>query len=283
MSSYKIKKIVTNNLIRGIDRNSNHVILLGKGIGYNKKTNDIISSSIVEQVYTLVNEKEVKIYDELITTTSPKLVELSNQIITFIQSNFDTRLDEHIHTALTDHFSFLVKRSVIGVPLKIENNYEIESLYPKETTVARKALEMLKDQLNIIIPEGETFLLAMHIISSLNSQSIESVQRLSIIVDKIIKLIECESGLLIDKKSLNYARLCIHLRFLIERIERNEPLTIPNEILKIIKNDYPHCYSLSWRIAKFIQQNMNKYIPETEIVSLCLHLYRFMYYDDMIL
>lgn len=276
MACYTIKKVITNNLVRAIDSLSNEVILAGKGIGFKRKTNDLLPENYVEKVYVLSDEKERKNYDELVQTVSPQLVEFTNHIISYIQSNYTQKLNEHIHIALTDHIGFMLKRIKMGIVFENPVDFEAETLYPKETKIARRIVEMIESELHIEVPKGEVFLIAMHIMSAVSNQSLSRLRQMADIINTLISVIEIDTNSYINRNDLNYSRLCIHLRFLLERLERGEELVLPEEIKKTIKREYPDCYNLSYKLSRIIQQNLHKNVKENEVICLSIHLYRFI-------
>jgi transcriptional antiterminator len=277
MTSYKIVKPITNNIIRALDINDHEVILIGKGIGFNRKKNDVISSTSVENIFTLLDTKEQSLYTNLIKTTSPKLIELANDMIIYIQSQVEKPLNEHIHVALTDHIAFLVRRCKMGIPIANPFSLETSTLYPKETRIAAEVVQRLSDELNLQIPSGEIGFITLHIITALSEQTLEKIQRESYLVTKLIAIIENQAKEPLDHESLNYTRLVTHIRFIIERVQRDEILDAPDELVDSIRKAYPECYSLAFKLIKSLQQELNKTIAMSEVFYLSLHLYRFIH------
>lgn len=275
MSTYKISKVITNNLVRARDYYNTEVILSGKGIGFKKTTNDLIPSDSVENVFVLRNPRESFLYDQLISTTSPKLLEISNSIIKYIQSNFEKDMNEHIHVSLSDHISFLVRRHKMGVSILNPFMKETGILYPKETAIAKQVLQMLNRELNLNIPESECSFIILHIISATSDKTLTDIQHTNQIINTLMDVLEKHLNVVLDRTTLNYARLVTHLRFMIERVERNEELSFPEEMFDLIKTNYSYCYSLAWKLSKIVQHELKKEISEAEIICISIHLYRF--------
>lgn len=275
MATYKVVKAITNNMVRAISQDKKNVILTGNGIGFKRKQNDIISDCHIEQVYTLYDEQEAEKYDMLVETSSPKLLEISNRLISYIQSNYEQKMNEHIHVALSDHICFLIKRCKMNASIGIPIDFETEALYPKETEIARNVVKKLEGELDLEIPSGEVFLIALHIISALDDHNLEYLQKTLNLIEKLTKVIEYEYQISIDRHELNYSRLCIHLKFLIERAIKQKKLDMSAEICQIIRANYPECYGLSWLLVRIIQEEMGVQIDEMEVIYLSLHMYRF--------
>lgn len=274
-TSYKIKKVITNNILRAVDFNDQEVILIGKGIGYQRKAADIISSNSVENIFVLKDKQEKELYNQLLQTTSPKLINIANMIVDYIQNHVDKPLNEHIHIALTDHIAFLVRRCKMGIPVENPFIYETECLYPKEMEIAQHVIKMLSEQLNVEIPNGEVGFITLHIVSSMTNETITNMQKVTLLINKLTDIIEQHLPYTIDRKSLNYTRLVTHLRFAVERILRGEVMKTPDEFDEILKNKYPQCYALAWKLVKIMQNELKKEVNGSEAIYLSLHLYRF--------
>ncbi|MBQ9328872.1 MAG: transcription antiterminator [Solobacterium sp.] len=274
-TSYRVVKTISNNLVRARDVNDRDVFLTGKGIGFGKKQNDIISNEHVESVFSLETKKEQSLYEELLNTTSPALIEVANEVISYIQSQFTTPLNEHIHVALTDHIAFMVRRCKMGIP--IENPFSIEtaSLYPRETEVAKHAVEILEEKLRLNIPSDEIGFITLHIITSLSEKTFHKIQQETALLDKLISIIESQFQISVKTDDLNYSRLVTHIRFLLERQDRNEFLTAPVEMMEHVRTYYPICYTVAYKLVKTIEQYTGSSVPDNEIFYLALHVYRF--------
>lgn len=274
-TSYKITKVITNNVIRARDLNDKEVFLTGKGIGFHRTKGDIVSSNSIENLFVLENNIEQKNYSELLLNTSPRIIDFSNEIITFIQSKVDKKINEHIHFALTDHIAFLVRRCKLGIPIENPNMIETEIFYPKETEIAKEVVNKIKNELNINVSDGEVSFITLHIVSSITNKSMSDTKKLTNLLKTLTSIVEDYTLTPIDIKSLNYARLVSHLQFLIERTKRNEIFEIPSKVEKTIQTDYPQCYDLSYKLIKIIEKEINLKIEKNEIAYLAIHLYRF--------
>lgn len=273
-TSYKVIKTITNNIVHAADINDNEVILIGKGVGFKKSSNDIISSINVESTFILKNEEETSLYKQLLLTTSPKLIDISAEIIDYIQQNTDKPLNEHIHIALTDHLAFLVRRCKMGIPIDNPFVYETNNLYPKETRIAKEVIRMLEDKLSLDIPSSEVGFITLHIISSVSNQHISEIQLSNILINNLIKVIEKQIESPINRESLIYSRLITHLRFTIERINRREVMKTPLEFENLVETTCPECYALSLKLISIMQNELNKPVDKTEAIYLALHIYQ---------
>ncbi len=273
-TAYKIIKVITNNIVRAQDINGSEVILIGKGIGFGKHAHDLVSSCSVENTFILKDKKETSLYKQILQTTSPKLIELSNEIILYIQQRTNKPLNEHIHIALTDHITFLVRRCKMGVPIDNPFIYETNNLYPKETQLAREIIQILEDRLNLKIPDSEVGFITLHIISSITNMHISDIQISNALISDLIKIIERQIESPINRQTLVFSRLVTHLRFAIERINRGEVMKTPLEFESLVESTYPKCYALALKLTAVMQNELKKSVDKTEAIYLALHIYQ---------
>lgn len=275
METYTAKEIITNNIVRAVNNMGDNVILIGKGIGFKKHENDVISPSGVNNIYTIKDKQETSLYNQLLKTTSPKLVDITNDCIDYIQNHVNQSLNEHIHVALTDHIAFMVRRCKMNLPILNPFEVEINGIYPNEYKIAQNVVNYLSEELSLFIPKSEISFITLHIVSSLNNDSLVNTNKHTALIMKILNLIEQDFSIKLQHSDLNFIRLITHIRFSIERIERNEKLEVPKEMEELIKDKYKELYTLAYKIVKIMQNELNKSIDQAEVIYFTMHLYRF--------
>ncbi|MFC0187971.1 glucose PTS transporter transcription antiterminator GlcT [Fictibacillus aquaticus] len=272
--SLLIKKILNNNALIVTDNSQKESVVIGKGIGFGKKTGDLIQTSSADKWFVLKDEKEQEHYKQLLHSVDEKIIDVMNDVITHIQKRSGSDLDEHIHIALTDHIGFAIKRLEQGLDIKNPFLVETQTMYPMEYTIAEEAVEMINKHLSIHLPEGEIGFVALHIHSAITKRTIHLINRNSSLVAKLISLVSSGLDIEIDPKSINYLRLVRHLRHAIERIEQGEIVENQDKLANVLKEEYPLCYNLAWKLIKVMQNDLQKPVPNAEAVYLTMHLQR---------
>ncbi|UII56323.1 PRD domain-containing protein [Cytobacillus spongiae] len=274
MANVQIKKTLNNNVLIGQHANLGEVVLIGKGIGFSRKTGELIDETAVEKLFVLTNEKEQQNYIKLLPFLDNDLLEVIISAIELIKRRTKSKLNEHIHVALTDHLMFAVTRLSKGMELKNPFLIETKTLYPLEFEVAREVVELIESKTGIHLPEGEIGFIALHIHSAVMNKNLSEVNQHSQLVTHLLDLVEEQFKIKIDKESIDYMRLVRHLRFTIERVNRNEKVEEPEKIADLLKEEYPLCYNLSWKLIKVMQQTLKKPVFDAEAVYLTMHLQR---------
>ncbi|WP_110111705.1 transcription antiterminator [Bacillus sp. CGMCC 1.16541] len=272
--SFFIKKVLNNNVLIATHHMYNEVVLIGKGIGFNKKKDDCIDSSDVEKMFLLKNEQEQEQYKQLLTQIDESFVELMNDIISYIQEHVQTSLNEHIHIALTDHIAFAIKRFQQGMDFRNPFLIETKALYPKEYVIATEVIHMIKKEMGVELPEGEIGFIALHIHSAITQKNISEVNEHSSLIQTIIQVIQDSFKVTLDKESVHYMRLIRHLHFAIDRVKTGEEIEEPKKLALLLKEEYPLCYNVAWKVVKVMQQALRLPVYEAEAVYLTMHLQR---------
>lgn len=272
MKSYLVKKTFNNNAVL-VSLGQNEYILIGKGIGFNKKKGSILlESNLIENVFIQVDESNKNQYEHLLETTDEKIVRIVEEIVSMAEKELGETLHVNIHFGLIDHINFALSRIREGIEIVNPFLLETRMLYKKEFAIAEKAVEILKEQMNIEIPESEIGFITFHIhggrMGGKKSDSLSYVKAIS----QVVPYIEDKLGLTLEENSFDSVRLVSHLRGLIERCVKNE--TIENLLLDKMKKDFPFEYKISENIGLLLKKNIGIVVPENEIGYIALHLYK---------
>ncbi|WP_027624132.1 glucose PTS transporter transcription antiterminator GlcT [Clostridium lundense] len=274
ISNYRVIKVFNNNVLL-VKQNDVEKILFYKGIGFGKHTGDIIPSETkVDKIFVIENKDNYKNFKELISRTDSNIVGLCEEVISMISDSLGEQLNEKIHVSLTDHISYTIIRLMNND--EIENPFlvETETLYKKEFEIARKAVSMLENRLNITIPDGEIGFITLHIHSARNQGKLSNTLKYTFLCNTIIEFVEDELDIEIDRQSLDYARFLTHIRFAIERILNDTP--IKNDLLPTIKKQYAASYKLAEKVSKIIEDELYLKVVEDETAYISIHMEKFM-------
>lgn len=270
----QIKKILNNNVIIADHPTYQEVVIIGKGIGFNRKSKEVMSLDAVEKMFILKNEKEKQQYEQLVLQIDEKLIEVMNEVIHYIMKQSQKPLNEHIHIALTDHIAFAIKRLCKQVEVYNPFLLETRELYQDEYKLAEHVIQTINEKMQVQLPEAEIGFIALHIHSAMTNRDLASINEHSRLITNIIGLIEKQMKIKLDKSCIAYSRLIRHLRFAIERVHKGEQIAEVVKIAELLKQEYPEMYSLAWTIIKFMQKQLNVPVYDAEATYLTIHLER---------
>ncbi|MDP4085807.1 MAG: PRD domain-containing protein [Bacillota bacterium] len=274
MAEFQIEKILNNNVLIADHPSYEEVVLIGKGIGFGRKSGDSIDSANAEKLFVLKSEKEQENYLKLLPFIDDDLQEVIISAIELIKDRIHASLNEHIHVALTDHLMIAISRMSHGMEIKNPFLIETKTLYRHEYEIASEVVDLIYDKTGIKLPAGEIGFIALHIHSSITNKTLSDVNQHSQLVGKLVDIIEEQLGIEIDRESIDYMRLVRHIRYTIERVIRDERVQEPDKISSLLKEEYPVCYNLSWKLIKVMQQTLRKKVFDAEAVYLTMHLQR---------
>ncbi|MEH7107865.1 PRD domain-containing protein [Bacillus sp. JJ1764] len=267
----KIKKILNNNAVVIIDQNEEK-IAVGAGIAYQKKKNDIINPTKIEKLFVM---KEKERFQQLLQQIPEEHFELSEEIISYAEEILQTKLNEHIHIALTDHLSFAIERVSDGIHVKNKLFHEIKMLYKKEFDIGLWAIQHIEQKTKLKLPVDEAAYIALHLhTAKLQGGDIKQTLRQTAILRDMIQTIKDFLGTDIDENDLSYQRLISHLRFTLTRAYNHTAPTMDDEMLKMIVEKFPNSYSCAKRISMNLSSQHNIHLPEFELGFVTLHIER---------
>lgn len=274
LKTMEVVKVLNNNVIIAAHPDYEEVVIIGKGIGFNRKAKDLIVADAVEKMFILTNQKEKEQYKQLIPYVGEKLIEVMNEVIYYITEHAGQPLNQHIHIALTDHISFAIKRSEQNVRIHNPFLLETKELYPNEYKMAEHVISTINARMGVRLQPDEIGFVTLHIRSAITNQDISEVRAHSHLIADLVNIIEDHLKIKLKKDSLNFSRLVSHLRFAIERVRRDEKVVEVNKLDELLKNEYPEMYSLAWTIMKVMQNRLHKPVYDAEAVYLTMHLQR---------
>ncbi|MDD3403925.1 MAG: PRD domain-containing protein, partial [Hespellia sp.] len=79
----------------------------------------------------------------------------------------------------------------------------------------------------------------------------------------------------IDKTSIHYSRMVVHLQFFLQRLLQNEMLqSNDRELYHFLKRNVPHSVECACKISDYVKQRVKQTLSIEEIVYLATHISR---------
>lgn len=270
---YKIIKVLNNNTILASNE-TEEVIIMHKGIGFSKKTDDFIEVPRNAKKYLMQKAYQARRgANEIINYIDPIYLEIASEIIKLTIDRFK-KVDNDILLPLADHIYFSIKRMDENIMPSNPFVNDIRLLFPDEYEVALKGREIIEKYVSRTINDDEVGFITLHIHSAISSNQVaESMEATRIVHESIVKL-ENDLKIVIDVQSVSYARLMNHIKFLILRLNKNEELQM--DISEFTKDKFPFAYEQASNMCDALSKVLKKKLPETEVGYLALHLERIL-------
>lgn len=268
-----IRKIFNNNVVLAMGEDENELVLMGRGIAFQKKAGDFIDESKVNKVFVQSLSNKLT---ELLKDVSQNHLDLADEIIQNAKSQLSAKLSDYIYLTLTDHLDFAITRIQQGQIMRNPLLWEVRKIYPKEYKIGLQAVQMVKEKLGVILPEDEAGSIALHLVNAQNgSQEMDQTIQVTEIVHDILKIVNYHYGVDLDEDSLNYSRFVVHLRFFSQRLLENcINLDENNDLFEVVKEKYPQAYSCVEIIDGYVRKTTDMSLSISEMVYLMLHIYR---------
>lgn len=248
--SFEVIKPFNHNVVFCNSRKKKReCIIIGKGIGFGIKKGGVIKNNKnIEKVFFLMEENNIEKFSRLAEKVDANIVGVTEEVIALISRSFSQELNEMLHITLLDHINFALKRLSSNIQMKKPFLFEIKLLYKDEFLVAEQSLKIINEKLDVNLIDDEVGFIAMHIHAALNNKSISNASLNTSIISDAVAYIEDTLGVTMNKDSLQYTRLIVHLRFAIDRAIKN--INIKNLVLSDIKEKYKNSYDVSVNLAK---------------------------------
>lgn len=270
----KVIKKINNNVAACLDTNGHELIAFGKGIGFPAMPYDITDLSSISMTFYKMDKSFYKLLEEI----PEEVFELSAIIVKKAQMTLNCNLNPNLLPGLADHINFALKRMEKFKEMKMLFSYDVENLYPEETSLGRYAVKLVEKNLLVKLPESEITNIAMHFVNA-EEENISEVTALDAeqLIEEITGIIERELETKIDRKRFNYNRFVIHLRYYLKRIEEKKQFLDDNGVLfRAMKEESPKIYECAVRISVMIDERLNSQITEDEILYLMIHINRIL-------
>ena len=227
-----IKKIFNNNAVVAKDSANREVVAMGCGIAFKMSVGEILDQSKVEKTFILKEKEASERFKLLLEDVEPDVVSLCYDIIEYAKNILNGSLNDYIYVTLTDHIYNVLKLQKEGFNRPNVIIWEIKKFYPKEYAVGQKALEFIKDELEVELPEDEAGNIALHLINAQvnkNSDKVQDVAKQAKMVQDILNIVRYTYNISLDEKSLSYERFVTHLRFFFQRLNRKDKIEPKND------------------------------------------------------
>ncbi len=207
-------KIFNNNAVSTVMPDGREAIVLGRGIGFNKRPGDRISEELVEKVYYVQDEMQTK-FLQMLQDVRPDVMEAAERIIAAAETD-GFSMSNQATISLIDHISFAIERQSSGVSLPNLLLSETRLLYRREFDLGRRSLDIIRECCGVSLPEDEAGYIALHLISiSVDQNAAYDILKF---VKGTLDIIKETYGVTLDADSLDTMRLITHLKFLAQRI-----------------------------------------------------------------
>lgn len=275
----RIQKTFNNNIISAVDEQGKEMVIIGNGVGFSKKSGDMVDRSTISKIYYCVENLQEERMIKILKDIPIELILITDKMIEMAQTVLNKKLNPMLAVTLADHLHFAIQRTNKHVVIPSPLGHEIKYIYPKEYEVGMKALEYIKKELKIILPKEEIIFVALHFVNSQTDYNdISDTLKLSRILQDVVQVVKDDLKIKMDESSTTYCRFVVHLRFFVTRQLSMEHMIDDDviEMYDMVKTKYDKAYHCVQKINKKLKEEYNIVYSDTEELYLMLHIQRLL-------
>lgn len=270
-----IDKVFNNNVVQVRNDKGEEEIIMGRGLGFQKKPEDLVDDSLVEKRFTLQDSSLINDLTSVYQNLSLKEIETVTAIIEHGQEVLDTVYDMALYISLADHLHYTFERLENGLIINNPLSWEIRKFFPKEFQVARDGIAIVKEMMDIDLPEDEVASLALHFINAQKDVgAIESGQQIAKIVTNILDIVRFHYGKISEADMVSYNRFVTHIQYFAQRVINGLVQGANDSFLfEQVKLNYPQAFTCTEKIKSFVETSYDFPMSKDEQVYLTIHIH----------
>ncbi|MHC5374107.1 PRD domain-containing protein [Enterococcus sp. LJL120] len=272
-------KKINNNVALVEDDNHKEYIILGNGIGFNKKAGDAVDESLIEKKFIADQEPGASYtaIAQAVNEIDPKILAVTTKITGLADQEMGTTFPTTNFFALADHLQYAIVRGATVADAEDFTRIEIKKFYPKEYQLAKETIALVKTETGVQLPPAEEVYLTYHFLNaSSNFSKADEAANMTAIIQRILDIISYHLHLELKEDSLSYSRFITHLRYFILRKinhEENDVLQASG-ILDVVKEKYKKSYQAALKVSQYLAAEKSWQLSEDEMLYLTLHIQR---------
>lgn len=274
----KIEKVFNNNIVQILGINNEEIIVMGKGLGFQKKPGDEVNQDLIEKRFILQNTDT-----DMVGELSRVYVDLDSEEIDLVleiihqgQEKLGQTFDISLYIALADHLHYTIQRTREGLTLQNPLAWEVRKFYPEEFQLGKDTIELVKEKMTLQLADDEAASIALHFINAQKDGGLLEKNRLiSKIVSDILEIVRLHFGEVRDEESISYNRFITHVQYFAQRVA-NGLVQGKNDafLYEQVKENYPHAFACTEKIKSYVESAYDFAMSRDEQVYLTIHIQR---------
>lgn len=270
----KVAKILNNNVVIVLDAHQREQVVMGRGLGFQKRPGDTLDEALIEKVFALQNNSLMAHLIALLNQIPPEVMIACDRIIELARGRLGP-LQESLYITLTDHCHCAIERQKQGITLRNVMQWEIKRLYPKEFHLGLEALDIIKTRLGITLTEDEAGFIALHLVTGQMHNEMPEVMHITRVMQEILNIVKYQLRLEYDQESLSYQRFVTHLKFFAQRMLNHRSVVDDDVTLhKAVQTNYPQAWRCALKIGEHLVQRYHCELTTEEVMFLTFHIER---------
>ncbi|MFB1114709.1 transcriptional antiterminator BglG [Dickeya dadantii] len=271
----KIAKILNNNVVTVMDEQNNEQVVMGRGLGFKKRSGDTVDAALIEKIFSLRSSELTARLSDVLERIPLEVVTTADRIIALAKEKLSGNLQNSLYISLTDHCHFAIERHRQGVDIRNGLQWEVKRLYQKEFAIGLDALDIIHRRLGVRLPEDEAGFIALHLVNAQLDSHMPEVMRITRVMQEILNIVKYQLNLDYNEQAFSYHRFVTHLKFFAQRLLGRTPVFSEDESLHdVVKEKYTLAYHCAEKIQDHIMLNYDYTLTKEELMFLAIHIER---------
>ena len=273
----RVEKTINNNIVVSSDEFHRETIVMGRGLGFKKKTGDQIDEAKVEKIFTINDQKSNTNFQKLVNEVPMERIQVADEIIRYAKNSLQKELSENIYVSLTDHINMAVDRAKADMEFQNPFGWEIKKFYYREYLIGKVAINMVKQRLGVQLCEDEATFIALHIINAELNLDMSHMVSMTKMIQDIIDIVEEYFDIQLDKNSIYFERFVRHLKFFSQRLFTGQSIYDDKknkDMLDLFRLRYPDAFACTKKVKQYILDTCEHEISDEEMTYITVHVKR---------
>ncbi|TWI54549.1 BglG family transcription antiterminator LicT [Halalkalibacter nanhaiisediminis] len=270
-----IHKVLNNNVVTVFDEQKNELVIMGRGIAFQKKSGDELDQNKIEKIFTLEDKEISTRLKELFSKIPIESVETSEEIIKLAKIKLGKMLHDNIYVSLTDHIHFAMERFQQGLEIKNALLWETKKFYKEEFMIGKEALDIIEKKLGVRLPEDEAGFIALHIVNAELNEEMPNIVNITKIMQEILNIVKYHFNIDYDEESLHYYRFVTHLKYFAQRLLSGANIESNDDTLyEMVKERYKESFECAEKVKAYVKKTYDRTLSNEDMLYLTIHIER---------
>ncbi|MFT4041933.1 MAG: PRD domain-containing protein [Gordonia sp. (in: high G+C Gram-positive bacteria)] len=269
------QKVLNNNVVITLDATGAERVLMGRGLGFQRKPGDVIDPATVEKTFVLDDAINRDHVHHLIGEVPYQVVEAVSSAVDEAERFLGHDLGRGIVIAVIDHVAYLLERLATSTSLPATEKPELQILHPREFEAASRMAASIGAALDVELPPNENVFLTMHVLNATRDEPNGTAALLLSRVQHVVATVESSLGVSLHTDSAIYARFVVHVQFLLQRLVTKTMLTnADSTFFQLARRSYPRSAGIVDAVKAYVARETGQELSEEELLYLILHVER---------
>lgn len=272
---FHVLKTINNNVVSCLDEAKQEHIVMGRGLGFGVKQGELVDQARVEKIFSITNPANLEQMKDLLARCPQPQIDFCTELIQYANQVLEHPLNEGIYLTLCDHICFAIRRAESGIGFTNALHTEVRLFYPQEYNIGCHALSEIQRRFQVSLPQDEAASIALHLVNAEHEMSLGITLKVTQALGQMIHTLESNESFQMDRSTIYYDELVIHLKFLALDLYSPRGAHQPDPAFtQLVRNVLAQEYHLAEVLTNDLEVACGKHLSEEQKAYLAVHLHR---------